>query len=156
MNILWWHIHRDPDWQVEGIHRYDECRCGARRTTRYYSNLEGPSRPDWPSRRDEHGVWPDSSGWQRQPPGGWPRLGPITLPDHWMSGPMEDFDGMSDTYTCANCEGVFIKAWSDEEARAEYEATEPNAAARSDVTDVICDDCYRKFMAWAAREGIDL
>lgn len=63
---------------------------------------------------------------------------------------------MADSYTCANCGGVFIKGQSDEEARAEYEAIMPNAAERGDEEDTVCDPCYQQIMAWAAREGIDL
>ena len=69
----WWHVHRDPDWQVQGVHRYEQCRCGARRASRAFSTLDGPSRADWPTLRDRHGVWRDSSGWQPEPPGGWPK-----------------------------------------------------------------------------------
>jgi hypothetical protein len=58
---LW---HSDPTWQIIGCHRYEQCRCGARRTSRAYSNLMGPVAADWPDQCDSHGQYRDSSGWQ--------------------------------------------------------------------------------------------
>lgn len=62
---------------------------------------------------------------------------------------------MSGTYTCAHCGGVYSKGWSDEEARAEYEATMPQAVERGDEVAVVCDDCYRPILEWARRTGLE-
>lgn len=78
--MSWLHLHRDPNWQQHGIHRYDQCRCGARRTMRAYASIAGPSRADWPSLVDRHGVERDSSGWQPEPAGGWPTPQPKPKP----------------------------------------------------------------------------
>ena len=51
------------------------------------------------------------------------------------------------TFTCSSCKLTFPKGWSDEEARAEYEATF-GAAPRGDV---VCDDCYKAFMGGVER-----
>ena len=57
------HRHRDPAWQQRDVHRYYECRCGAKRVTRAFSNLDGPSDPAWPPLRDLHGQMVMDSGW---------------------------------------------------------------------------------------------
>lgn len=57
---------------------------------------------------------------------------------------------MSDTtrpqYTCAECRGVFIEGWTDEEAQAECVK---NFGVRGDaqIMAKVCDDCYKKIMA---------
>lgn len=71
----WWHIHRDPSWQLVGCHKYEQCRCGARRTTEAYANRCGPVAPGWPRCRDEHGRPARSSGWVMPPAGGWTTSG---------------------------------------------------------------------------------
>lgn len=76
----WWHRHYDPDWNISGIYRYDECRCGARRTTYLTWKLAGPHRSGWPSPTDRHGVTRWSSGWTRPPAGGWPPPSPKPAP----------------------------------------------------------------------------
>lgn len=53
-------------------------------------------------------------------------------------------------FECANCHGVFPKAWSDEEAQAE--ADEVWGAALDDPVEV-CDDCYQRMMGWGERTG---
>lgn len=58
------HFHRDPDWQA-GTHAYYQCRCGARRTRRLYSNLDGPERAGWPMLRDSHGMPVNDTGWKK-------------------------------------------------------------------------------------------
>jgi len=67
----WWHIHRDPGWQLVGTHRYHQCRCGARCVTEAYANQKGPVAPGWPTCRDKHGQATLSSGWVMPPAGGW-------------------------------------------------------------------------------------
>lgn len=59
------HVHRDPDWRIVGIFRYDRCRCGAVRTSRATSNLMGPVAAGWPDVFDRHGQLLGSSGWCR-------------------------------------------------------------------------------------------
>ena len=49
---------------------------------------------------------------------------------------------MGSTYTCALCHEEFKKAWSDEEADAEYAAVFPKESANAESRDVVCDDCY--------------
>jgi hypothetical protein len=53
----------------------------------------------------------------------------------------------NETYQCANCDGVFIKDWSDEEAQAEYEENFP-MTSQTDEPAVVCDDCYKAMIAW--------
>jgi hypothetical protein len=71
----WWlgllHVHYDRDWQLVGVHVYEQCRCGARKTTHAVAGLDGPSAVGWPYRRNRHGVLHRSSGWQMPPDGGW-------------------------------------------------------------------------------------
>jgi hypothetical protein len=50
-------------------------------------------------------------------------------------------------YKCAMCGGVFEKGWSDEEAKDELSGVFPGIDT-SDC-DLVCDDCYRKFMEHA-------
>jgi hypothetical protein len=50
-------------------------------------------------------------------------------------------------YTCASCGGVFANCWSDAEAIAEYHAN-MGEAPPDEPTDLICDDCYQRFIAW--------
>jgi hypothetical protein len=45
-------------------------------------------------------------------------------------------------YTCARCGEECLTAWSEEEARAEYEANFGMRVEESDAVE-ICDDCYR-------------
>lgn len=50
---------------------------------------------------------------------------------------------MSDTFTCAICDGTFLKGWSEEEAEAEF--VQNFGISKDDVpTDLVCDDCYHK------------
>ncbi len=45
-------------------------------------------------------------------------------------------------YKCKVCKGVFLKEWSDEEARLEMERDFPNLPKGEQAT--VCDDCYKK------------
>ena len=54
-------------------------------------------------------------------------------------------------YRCDHCQGVFEKGRSDEEALAEAAETFPDMA--EDDRAVVCDECYKDFMRWFAREG---
>ncbi len=51
---------------------------------------------------------------------------------------------MTKTYQCENCTGVFEEAWTDAEARKEFDQNfhghDPSDVAR------VCDDCYKEFM----------
>jgi hypothetical protein len=66
---LW---HHDPDWQTDGIHRYDQCRCGTRRTRWVNRRMLGPARAGWPELTDRHARFIADTGWRKSPPGGWP------------------------------------------------------------------------------------
>lgn len=63
---------------------------------------------------------------------------------------------MTGTFTCDHCRGVYTRGWSDEEARAEYEATMPEAVKRGDEEATVCDDCYQAILEWAQRTGLQL
>ena len=56
--------------------------------------------------------------------------------------------GIGESYTCERCSGTFKKVRSDEEAMAEADSLwTPETMA--DEQAVICDDCFREFIAWA-------
>lgn len=55
-------------------------------------------------------------------------------------------------YQCEICLGVFVKGWSDEEAQAEYEQLFPKHVAAKADKGVVCDDCYKKLVAWKPPE----
>lgn len=59
------HVHRDPNWQSNGIHAYYQCRCGARRVRRVSQTMHGPMDHGWPSLTDRHGMPVTDSGWHR-------------------------------------------------------------------------------------------
>jgi uncharacterized protein with PIN domain len=48
-------------------------------------------------------------------------------------------------YRCENCLEIYEKDWSDEEAQAEYEQNFPNSGEEQAI---VCDDCYKKMIAW--------
>jgi len=48
---------------------------------------------------------------------------------------------MSDMFRCAQCGGVFEKAWTDEEAQAEF--AENFAEHSLDDAALVCDECYK-------------
>lgn len=52
------------------------------------------------------------------------------------------------TYQCANCLEVYEKYWSDEEAEKEYVSNFPSSNAASVEQAVVCDDCYKRMVAW--------
>jgi len=68
--MRWPHFHSDPNWQVRNVHRYFECKCGARRVARAYSNLDGPVEQGWPDMVDSHGQPTNDSGWVLREPAG--------------------------------------------------------------------------------------
>lgn len=53
-------------------------------------------------------------------------------------------------YECAMCGGVFEKGWTDEEAAKEL--SEVFIGYTPDDSELVCDDCYRKFMEHAPQE----
>jgi len=55
---------------------------------------------------------------------------------------------MADTYTCKRCGGTFEKTWTDEEANAERDTLFSPAELEAEGESVICDDCFKAFMAW--------
>lgn len=55
------------------------------------------------------------------------------------------------TFTCEKCDLVFEKAWSDDEARNEYDRNFPEVAnLPADQLGLVCDNCYKAFNAWFA------
>jgi hypothetical protein len=54
------------------------------------------------------------------------------------------------TFTCETCGGTFLAIRPDDEAQAEAVHT---FGVRGDAPGmaVVCDDCYREFMAWIRR-----
>ena len=60
---------------------------------------------------------------------------------------MGSVSGTGESYTCENCGGTFTKGWSDEQAQAESESLYP--AQDLEETGIVCDNCFRKIMAWA-------
>lgn len=62
------HFHRDPNYRVRGVWRYERCRCGARRLRRVYFGGMSPVVDGWQDLlRDRHGQVVDDSGWVRTP-----------------------------------------------------------------------------------------
>ena len=57
-------------------------------------------------------------------------------------------------YLCECCGGIFKKGWSDEEAQSE--AKENFGDLPPEEAGVVCDDCYKKLMEWAAIEHPEL
>ena len=57
-----------------------------------------------------------------------------------------------DEFKCAHCGGVFEKAWSDLEARKEYEENFPQESSEGWKEATVCDDCYKEFMTWFKKE----
>lgn len=51
-------------------------------------------------------------------------------------------------YRCDSCGNVYEKAWTDEEAQAEYEADFPTSSKIDTSPAVVCDDCYKLMIAW--------
>lgn len=51
-------------------------------------------------------------------------------------------------YECAECGGIFTKAWSDEEAQAEADALWTPEELAEEGEAVICQVCFDEFMAW--------
>ena len=57
----------------DGLHRYLQCRCGARRVQLTGLGLySDPVRLGWPMPGRLHGRAVNDSGWVRPPAGGWP------------------------------------------------------------------------------------
>lgn len=55
------------------------------------------------------------------------------------------------TYVCEACKQKFGKTISDERAEAEYVRDFPGM---NEERSVVCDECYKKIMAWAFSEGV--
>ena len=49
-------------------------------------------------------------------------------------------------FTCDKCGESFIKGWSSEEARKEFDNAPYNIPG--DEIAVICDDCFNEFQRW--------
>ena len=64
-------------------------------------------------------------------------------------------DEPCETFTCARCGRTFEKARSDEEAAAEARSLWTPETMADDQA-VICDPCFREFMAWAEANAPDL
>jgi hypothetical protein len=50
-------------------------------------------------------------------------------------------------FTCAKCGGTFTKGRSDEQAAAEHRKNMPEVPT-DEPTALLCDPCYRQFVAW--------
>lgn len=62
--------------------------------------------------------------------------------------------GLGEQYICAHCGGQFTKPWTDEEARAEYEANFPILTARGDDVSMVCDTCYQAIITAYRDSGL--
>lgn len=62
---------------------------------------------------------------------------------------------MADTFVCAVCEGVFSKAWSDEDAIAETRAAYGDEIADNveETCEVLCEDCHQSYLEWMKRRA---
>lgn len=60
--------------------------------------------------------------------------------------------GVGEPYTCEVCKGEFVKAWPDDRAAAEHETV--FGAPPEDDAGLVCDDCYKRVIAWAATRGL--
>ena len=49
-------------------------------------------------------------------------------------------------FRCTHCGGVFLKGWSEEEARKEAEQWGDELEEQGEA--VVCDPCYQEFMRW--------
>ena len=56
--------------------------------------------------------------------------------------------GAKRTFTCSSCQQTFVSEWTEEEAR--QEAAQVFGGITLAEQDVVCDDCYQKFMKWFA------
>ena len=63
--MKWPHFHSDPNWQAD-LHAHYQCSCGARRTRRLYSNIDGPGWAGWPGLYDSHGMPVNDTGWVKR------------------------------------------------------------------------------------------
>ncbi len=54
-------------------------------------------------------------------------------------------------FQCEECKGIFVKAWTDKEAREEAKQWGDELKKQGEAT--ICEDCYKKFMVCAAEKG---
>ena len=59
-------------------------------------------------------------------------------------------------YKCELCKVVRRKVLSDAECLEEYMQTHPNAFAAGEATSLICEYCYKEYLKWVEREGIEL
>ena len=59
------HVHYDRHWQGDGIDRFYECRCGARRVVHVNPQLMASPKPSWPRLVSKHGEPVRDTGWRR-------------------------------------------------------------------------------------------
>lgn len=55
---------------------------------------------------------------------------------------------MSNEFTCANCGNTYEKGLSDEEASAQLKEEFGEEYEKEDW-DILCEDCYQKFINWS-------
>ena len=65
----------------------------------------------------------------------------------WLGLPFNKDEGCS-YYTCAQCNGKFLRGWTTEEADAEALARFgiENASSKPDLMVQVCDDCYEELV----------
>lgn len=69
------HVHWDRHWQLDGVWRCYQCRCGARRLVLAYANQYGPVPPGWPHPLNRHLQPVDDTGWVQTSHDAAPRRG---------------------------------------------------------------------------------
>ena len=63
---------------------------------------------------------------------------------------MTNTPGLKPTYTCDCCGETFYAAWSKKEAKEEAQKNFPDN--QDEPQAIVCDDCYKAFMAWHTKE----
>jgi len=54
-------------------------------------------------------------------------------------------------YTCENCNGVFEKGWTDDEAEAEAGLLWTDEEMEIEGRALVCDDCFQQMLSWVTR-----
>lgn len=54
----------------------------------------------------------------------------------------------AETFTCSGCGGTFARAWTEEEAIAEFHQLHPGEPFDRENMVVLCDTCHEQFLKW--------